>query len=119
MPALRKLLTLGAIVAALGCTSTPPTPSPNESVPATAVTSVSPPSTTAAPTATAVPSVAPSATAPVVGQAWQSVLDSIGDDGTISKDTALQAFSVAIGPLPGVSVPPGEAGFVGSGTMAV
>ena len=47
------------------------------------------------------------------------MLDSINDDGTVSKDTALQGFSVAIGPLPGVSVPPGDAGFVGSGTMAV
>ncbi len=47
------------------------------------------------------------------------MLDSISDDGSVSKDTALQAFSVAFGPLPGVSVPPGDAGFVGSGTMAV
>ena len=55
----------------------------------------------------------------MIGPAWQSVLDSINDDGSVSKDTALQAFSVAFGPLPGVSVPSGDAGFVGSGTMAL
>ncbi len=39
--------------------------------------------------------------------AWKQVLQQIQLDGTITRDTALQAFSLAIGPLPGVT-PPGQ-----------
>jgi hypothetical protein len=38
------------------------------------------------------------------------VLDEIRPDGTVTAPTALRAFVLACGPLPGVSVPPGEAG---------
>jgi hypothetical protein len=34
--------------------------------------------------------------------AFEAVLDRVHDDGTIDKDTALQAFALAFGPLPGV-----------------
>jgi hypothetical protein len=61
----------------------------------------------------------PSSTALKVGPAWQAVLDQVRPDGTVTAQTALQAFSVAIAPLPGVSVPPGEAGQIPSGTVAL
>jgi hypothetical protein len=51
--------------------------------------------------------------------AWQTVLAGIGRNGTVSKRTALQAFALAFGPLPGVSVPSGPTGEVVSGTVAV
>ncbi|MEU0093039.1 hypothetical protein [Kribbella sp. NPDC006257] len=51
--------------------------------------------------------------------AWQQVAGQVRPDGTVSKDTALQAFSIAFGALPGVSVPGGEVGRVSSGTGAV
>ena len=37
--------------------------------------------------------------------AWDRVLDQIGPDGDVSFETALAAFSVAVGPLPGVPMP--------------
>jgi len=51
------------------------------------------------------------------GPAWQSVVDAIKEDGSVSKDTALQAFSLAFGALPGVSLPSGETGTITDGTM--
>lgn len=51
--------------------------------------------------------------------AWQQVLAQIGPDGTVTADTALQAFSLAIGPLPGVTVPAGPIGSIRSGSGAV
>jgi hypothetical protein len=39
--------------------------------------------------------------------AFQRVLDRIGPDGSVDRDTALQAFAVAFGPPPGVRRPPG------------
>jgi hypothetical protein len=58
----------------------------------------------------------PSATQP---SAWDHVLSEIGPNGQVSKSMALRAFSVAIGPLPGVSLPAGEAGDIRSGSAAV
>ena len=120
-PTTRTLLAMGVVLAALGCTSAPPLPSgtvsPTSQPSHVTTTSSVLPDVTTAPTASAPP--APSASPVVPGPAWQQVLDSINDDGSVSKDTALQAFSVAFGPLPGVSVPSGDAGFVGSGTMAL
>ena len=46
----------------------------------------------------------------------------VGPDGTVSKDVALQAFALAIAPLPGVTVPSGPAPTVSEqkdGTFAV
>ena len=56
---------------------------------------------------------------PALGSAWQAVLDQVQPDGTVSAQTALQAFAVAFGPLPGVSVPPGDPGTIPSGTAAL
>jgi hypothetical protein len=50
--------------------------------------------------------------------AWQQVLDQIDDDGTVGRDTALRAFSIAIGPVPGTPEPAGGVE-VDSGTLAV
>jgi hypothetical protein len=47
------------------------------------------------------------------------VLDEIGPDGEVSKDTALRLFALAFGSMPGVSVPAGEVGDITSGTVAV
>ena len=122
-PNSRALFVLGVLLGALGCTSTPaplPTPAADPSLPAASTPRGPTPTVSALPTAaTSSPSAAPPATAPLAGPAWQAILDSINDDGSVSQDTALQAFSIAFGPLPGVSVPQGEAGFVGSGTMAM
>lgn len=54
-----------------------------------------------------------------LSQQWQSIFDQVGADGTVSTDTALQAFSLTFGALPGVSVPAGDAGVIGDGTFAV
>jgi hypothetical protein len=48
--------------------------------------------------------------------AFERVLDRIGDDGTIDRDTALQAFALAFAPAPGVSTPPGPAEPIASGS---
>ena len=62
----------------------------------------------------------PSATGgPQLSAAWNSVLDQIGPDGAVSTDTALQAFALAFGPMPGVNTPPGEAGVIPDGSFAV
>ncbi len=51
--------------------------------------------------------------------AWEKVLDGIGPDGQISKDTALKAFSLAVAPLPGVKTPSGGEITIRSGSAAV
>jgi hypothetical protein len=51
--------------------------------------------------------------------AWQAVLGQIKEDGTVTKDTALAAFAVAIGPVPGGTAPSGAADTIPSGTLAV
>ena len=53
------------------------------------------------------------------GPAWDAVNDAIGDDGHVSKDTALQGFALAFGGLPGVTPPPGDPGTIPSGSMAL
>lgn len=64
------------------------------------------------------PSQVPTLTATTPSTAWHQVTDEIGADGVVSKDTALRAFSLAFGPLPGVSVPPDASAPV-SGTGAL
>ena len=50
------------------------------------------------------------------GSAWQAVLGQINPDGTVSAETALEAFSLAFGPLPGVTPPSGTAKPIADGT---
>jgi hypothetical protein len=50
--------------------------------------------------------------------AWEAVLDEIGPDGTIAKPTALAAFALAYGPLPGVRPPSGRRTAIPSATLA-
>ncbi len=58
-------------------------------------------------------------TKPAAKTQWDAVLAGIRPDGTYSVETALQAFSVAIAPLPGVPLPAGTPVHLLSGTMAV
>lgn len=51
--------------------------------------------------------------------AWGKVLARIGPDGTVDRQTALQAFALAFGPVPGVRVPNGPKGRVTSGSEAL
>jgi hypothetical protein len=48
--------------------------------------------------------------------AWERATAGIRRDGTVPLETALAAFVVAFGPLPGVPDPDGELGFEGSGS---
>lgn len=57
--------------------------------------------------------------APSPGPAWDAVLARIRPDGSVPTEAALQAFSLAFGPLPGVRVPPGDAGVMPDGTLAL
>jgi len=60
--------------------------------------------------------VAEPAAPPSDEPAFQRVLDRIGDDGTIDRVTALQAFALAFTPPPGVNEPPGSSGPILSGS---
>jgi hypothetical protein len=51
--------------------------------------------------------------------AWTAVLNQIGPNGEVSLATALQAYSLVFGPLPGVPAPASDGGLIGSGTLAV
>jgi von Willebrand factor type D domain len=55
---------------------------------------------------------------PLPTTAWGKVLDQIRPDGTVSKRTALEAFAVVYGPLPGVHHPAGRRATIPSGTLA-
>jgi len=61
----------------------------------------------------------PSTDEPDVGSQWDAVLAQIDDTGTMPLEGALQAFSVAITPLPGVEMPSGDPEPVYSGTLAI
>jgi hypothetical protein len=50
--------------------------------------------------------------------AYDTVLSQVRPDGTVSKPTALQAFALSYGSLPGVHVPSGPRGAVESGDLA-
>jgi hypothetical protein len=63
------------------------------------------------------PSPQPSTPAPP--SAWQTVLNQIQPDGSVSVTTALSAFVLAVGPVPGVSAPAGPPQIIPSGTLAV
>ena len=49
---------------------------------------------------------------------WGRVLDQVRPDGTVSERTALEAFALAYGPVPGVPTPKGPIGAVPDGTLA-
>jgi hypothetical protein len=57
--------------------------------------------------------------APAEPSAWQQTLDRIGPDGTVDFPTALAAFALAIGPVPGAVPPAGRRDPIPSGTLAV
>lgn len=60
-----------------------------------------------------------SAAQPAQPTAWQRTLDQIEPDGSVSAATALAAFALAIGPVPGARPLPGKAQVIPSGTIAV
>jgi hypothetical protein len=62
---------------------------------------------------------APSAGHPAPASAWQRTLNQVGRDGSVSTPTALAAFALAIGPVPGARRPAGPAQLIPSGTIAV
>ncbi len=50
---------------------------------------------------------------------WEATLDGIADDGSITPELALRAFSIAYGPLPGVELPRKRLGTPESATLAM
>src|SRR6266498_5726331 len=60
---------------------------------------------------------APGASAP--RSAWETVLAGIGQNGEVDQQTATQAFSLAVAPLPGVTVPNGPEVQIRSGSAAI
>jgi hypothetical protein len=68
------------------------------------------------------PVQAPSASAgpaQTLNPAWATVFDQIRPDGTVTPETALTAFALAFGPLPGVTVPAGNGRPIADGTIAL
>jgi hypothetical protein len=61
----------------------------------------------------------PSSAGQSPGPAWEGVLGQVQPDGTVSLATALAAFTLAVGPLPGVATPTGTAGQITDGTVGV
>jgi hypothetical protein len=56
--------------------------------------------------------------APLPTTAWGRVLDQIRPDGSVSESTALQAFALAYGPVPGVHPPAGRSQSIPDATQA-
>src|SRR3954452_24654984 len=100
------MLVAGAVllVVATACTQSPGVPKRSPDVA---------PSSGPAPASPSGP--APS-TVPGPGPAWDSVFKGIRPDGSVDTPTALQAFSLAFGPLPGVALPTGSAGCIPDAT---
>jgi len=57
--------------------------------------------------------------APAEPSAWETVLAEVQPDGTVTADTALAAFALAVGPVPGATPPAGATEPIDSGTLAV
>src|SRR5450756_2110555 len=51
--------------------------------------------------------------------AWQQTLNEVRPNGTVSTSTALSAFALAIGPVPGARPVSGPKQLIPSGTLAV
>lgn len=66
----------------------------------------------------ATPTTSPTS-ATQVSPAWSAVLSQLGPNGEDSLSTALQAYTLAIGPLPGVQAPANTGGHIPLGTLAV
>jgi hypothetical protein len=110
-PVAALLLTATLCLSACGGAGTPTT---DETSPTTTGTSGDP--------VVAVPTTVPDAGAPpgdASDAAWASIADRIGDDGQIDLPTALEAFSLTVAPLPGVSAASSEEPLVDSATGAV
>jgi von Willebrand factor type D domain len=56
---------------------------------------------------------------PLPATAWGRVLTQIRPDGSLSKQTALEAFALAYGSVPGVHTPPGRRAVIPDGTLAL
>jgi hypothetical protein len=55
----------------------------------------------------ATPSASPAASGAAQTTQWETVLQGIGADGSVDVETAAAAFSLAVAPLPGVTLPDG------------
>src|SRR5262245_9743338 len=64
-------------------------------------------------------SSSPPSSSPPALTAWQSVLGQMSPDGSVTTETALSAFAMAIGPVPGAVVPAGPSQEIVSGTIAI
>jgi hypothetical protein len=60
-----------------------------------------------------------SPTRPAGPDPWQQVTSGVGDDGRLDAQTALKAFALAVGPVPGATRPAGRTTAIPSGTLAV
>jgi hypothetical protein len=65
------------------------------------------------------PTAAPSGATAPAPTAYDAVLAKVKADGTVDTATALSAFALAVGPVPGVTPPAGRRGPIASGTAAV
>jgi hypothetical protein len=100
------------LLTASGCTGfyEPPVP------PAGSVSPSGGPSSSPAPGS---PGPTPSDLPDATRTAWENAVSGIERDGRVPLQTALQAFSVVYGQLPGVEMPPGDPAFTGSATGPV
>src|SRR5262245_15065247 len=103
------VVVVAALLLAAACGSSSPTPVPTDSASRE----------TASPDTSASSAAQPSASPIAAGPAWMAIEAGIDADGKVSKETALQAFALAIGDLPGVTPPPEDPGTLHSGTMAL
>ena len=98
----------------------PPEPDrPSPAATGAAAATPAPPSLPAASPAATRPGpvvLTPGPSEPTANDAWGQVTAGIARDGTIPLEVALQAFALAIGPLPGVEVPSGDQPPLSSGS---
>jgi hypothetical protein len=105
---------LAATLIVSACGSTDPTPPPvDPTLDAPASVGPSPQGSREPPP----PRPSPSPVDPA--DAWAQVSSTIDRDGTVPLETALQAFALLIGPLPGVSPPDGSAPAISSGSAPI
>jgi hypothetical protein len=104
-----RALALLLVATLCACSAQSPLPAPTGSASA-------PPGQSGSTSAQPSPELSPT---PVQESAWDDVVGQISDDGEVSLQTALDAFVLAIGPLPGVAPPAGAGATIPSGTGAV